>query len=145
MSNEVILEKELSTYLIEKAPYTFEDNLKEVFVKWIPIISLIILIISAPFLLVYFGLGSVLGGLVFLGGASSGFAYWVTFILTIVVVGFRVISLQGLFGRKRQGWVFMYYGLLTDVLMAILTLSFFSLVFDVVWLYIAFQIKDKYN
>ena len=83
MSQPAILESELAPFFTVKAPFQFPINFREGFVKYWPIVSLILLLLALPAILAFLGIGVALMPASFLGGASVGFTYTIIMVLTI--------------------------------------------------------------
>lgn len=142
---KVLLEQQLETYFIEKAPFQVPLNIKESIVKYVPWINLVLMIILFPVVLAVLGLGTIFTPVSFLGGVGAGFSFMLTIIFTVAILILRALALPGLFNRKRSGWVFTYYGDLINVLLNIISLSIIGLLFDVLFLFILFQVRNYYK
>lgn len=138
------LETTLDTYLVTKAP-RLPDNWREVFVKFLPWVTLVLLVLALPALLLLLGLGTFLLPFSFLGGAAAGGAFTVGLVVSIVSLVLEVMALPGLFNKKRQGWVFIYWATLVGVLSSLLSFSIGGVLFSVLWLYLIFQVKNYYK
>ena len=144
-ASKVVFEQQLEPYFIEKAPFQSPAHIKEAIVKYVPWVNLVLLILLFPVILAVLGLGTLLVPVGFLGGIGAGFGYTITIILSIVALILRILALKGLFARKRSGWVFTYYGNLTNVLLNIFSFSIFGLLFDALFLFILFQVRSYYK
>jgi hypothetical protein len=110
------------------------------FVKYVPWVTLVLLVLTIPLLIGLYALGAAL----FAFSSVGNIVNLVIFVLSIANLVFTVLSLKGLFGQQRQGWVFAYYATLVGVLSAILSVSIFGILFDLVWLYFLFQVRNEY-
>ena len=144
-TSKVVFEQQFEGYLIEKAPFQIPAHIKEAIVKYAPWINLVLMVFLLPVVLFVLGLGTLLAPVGFLGGIGSGFIYSITIGLTFIVLVLRVLALPGLFSRKRSGWVFTYYGDLINIAMNILSFSIIGLFFDLVFLFVLFQIRSYYK
>ncbi len=142
---KVVLEQKLETYFLEKAPFQVPVHIKESIVKYVPWINLVLMIILLPVVLTVLGLGTIITPVSFLGGIGAGFSFTLTIIFTIVILVLRALALPGLFNHKRNGWVFTYYGDLINVVLNIISLSVIGLLFDIVFLFILFQVRNYYK
>jgi hypothetical protein len=142
---KVVFESQLETYLIDKAPFQIPAPTKEAIVKYVPWINLVFMILLLPAVLAVLGLGALFTPFSFLGGFGGGFAYIFTLLFTIAILVLRALALPGLFNRKRSGWVFSYYGDLINILLNIISFSIIGLLFDVLFLFVLFQIRSYYK
>ena len=145
VTKQVIFEKELSVYLIEKAPYQIPENWRASIVKWIPIADLILLILLAPLVLGLLGLSIGAAGWLAGYGYPMGFRYWLSILFVVAFIILRALALPGLFARKRFGWELLYYCALLGVLDNIIGFDIVGLLFDVLSLYVLFQVKSAYQ
>ncbi len=142
---KVLLEQQLETYLINKAPFQIPQHVKEAIVKYVPWINLILMILLFPVILAVLGLGTILMPASFLGGVGTGFIYIVTMIVTGITLVLRAIALPGLFGRKRSGWVYTYYADMLNALLNLISFSIMGLIFSVLFLFVLFQVRSYYK
>ncbi|GAA4453827.1 hypothetical protein GCM10023189_19450 [Nibrella saemangeumensis] len=145
MAQQAILEPELAPYFTDKAPFQIPLNFREGFVKYWPIVSLVLLLIGLPAILAFLGLGTLFMPASFMGGVSVGMMYSITMILAIVSFVLSALALPGLFNRKRQGWVFSYYAQMISLVSSVLSISVFGIVFGLLWLLLLFQVRNYYN
>ncbi|MBN8826509.1 MULTISPECIES: chromate transporter [unclassified Spirosoma] len=145
MAQPAVLEAELAPYFTTKAPFQFPINFREGFVKFWPIVTLVLLILAAPGILLFLGIGTALMPATFMGGASVGFAYSISMILAIVGLVLSILALPGLFNRKRSGWVYSYYAQLISVVTSILSFSLFGVLLGLLFLMLLFQVREYYN
>jgi hypothetical protein len=145
MAQAALLEAELAPYFTEKAPFQVPLNIREGFVKYWPIVSLVFLILSLPAILLFLGIGTFLLPASYLGGLTTGLMYNITMILTIAGLVLSVAALPGLFNRRRQGWVFSYYAQLLSILTSIFSISLFGIILGLLWLLLLFQVRSYYN
>ncbi len=133
----------LDYYLVKKAPFQIPDGGREWIVKYGPWITVVLLVISLPFLLFVLGLGTILmpfGGV----GYATGFGFAAIFL--VVELGLEVAALPGLFARKMSGWNLIFYG---RIIGAVFSLSTGAIVGGLlgllISLYILFQIRGLYH
>ena len=142
---QALLESELAPYFTEKAPFQIPLNFREGFVRYWPIVSLVLLILALPAILFFLGLGTALLPASFLGGISGGFIYTVSMSIALLTFVLRVAALPGLFNRRRQGWVLSYYAELINIASNLLTLSLVGILFDLLWLLLLLQVRSYYR
>lgn len=145
MTQSALLETELAPYFTVKAPFQFPVNFREGFVKYWPIITLIVMVLTIPAILVFLGLGAALMPASFIGGVGTGLSYTLTMILSILGLVLGVLALPGLFNRKRAGWVFSYYAEILSIVASLIGFNFFSVLFGLVFLMLLFQVRDYYR
>ena len=77
---------------------------------------------------------------------STEIVYWFALVAGVIVVALNLASLPGLFARKMQGWNFVYYGTLFNILYDLLTFNILvALISFFVGLWIWFQMKPYYK
>ena len=145
MNQPAAFETELAPYFTTKAPFQFPVEFRAGFVKYWPIITLVLLILAAPAILVFLGIGTALMPVSFLGGVGAGFGYTITMILSVVGLVLSVLALPGLFNRKRAGWVFSYYAQLISIVSSVFSFSLFGIVLGLLFLMLLFQVREYYN
>jgi hypothetical protein len=136
--SKAILEEELAPLFANLPP--LPEEFKNGFVKYVPIVTLVLLLISVPGLLAAFALGSAL----FAFAGFTGILTLLSFILSLVAVALTIFALPGLFKQKRSGWVLQYYSELVSIVASLLSISILGLVLNAVWLYVFFQVRDRY-
>ncbi len=143
--SSALLETELAPYFTTKAPFQFPVNVREGFVKYWPIVSLVLLLLTLPAILTFLGLGAALVPVSFLGGLGSGIGYTITMILTLIGLVLGALALPGLFNRKRSGWVFSYYAQIVSIVSSIFSFSIIGILLGLLFLMLLFQVRDYYN
>lgn len=145
MTQSALLETELAPYFTVKAPFQFPINFREGFVKYWPVVTLILMVLTLPAILVFLGLGTALVPISFLGGASVGLSYTLTMILGLVGLILGVLALPGLFNRKRTGWVFSYYAQILSLAGSLIGFHLIGLLVGLLFLMLLFQVRDYYR
>ncbi|CCH52651.1 chromate transporter [Fibrisoma limi BUZ 3] len=145
MAQPAVLESELAPYFTTKAPFQFPINFREGFVKYWPIVSLVLLLISLPAILAFLGIGAAFMPVSFLGGLGTGFFYTVIMVFSLIGVVLRALALPGLFNRTRSGWVLSYYAELISILGSLLSISIIGVLFGLLFLLLLFQVRDYYR
>ncbi|MBC3788090.1 chromate transporter [Spirosoma utsteinense] len=145
MNQSALLETELAPYFTVKAPFQFPINFREGFVKYWPIVTLIVMILTLPALLVFLGIGAALMPVSFLDGVGTGVGYTLTMILTLVGLILGLLALPGLFNRKRSGWVFSYYAQILSIVGSLVGFHLISVLFGLLFLMLLFQVRDYYR
>jgi len=139
------LEKIADEYLVRKAP-ALPDGVKEVIVKFGPWISLILLVMSAPLILGFLGLGTFMMPFSYLGGLRMGMGYTVSMVFTAVIMVMEVLALPGLFKWAKAGWTMMYYAALLGAMQNAVAFNLGGLIIGTLLsLYILFQVKSYYK
>lgn len=142
MKQDAILESELAPYFTTKAPFQFPPEFREGFVKYWPIVSLVLLILALPAILGLFGLGALVGAA---GGVNLGIIYTTGVIFSLLTVILRGLALPGLFNRKRQGWVLSYYAQLLTILGSLVSFNIGGILLGLIFLLLLFQVRNYYN
>jgi hypothetical protein len=143
------LEKQLDVYFIEKAPYQIPETTKDTLIKILPWLVLVGTVLSVLPLLAILGVNLI-------SSITGGFAplKYLSDIILIVQVIAMVISISGLFKYQKESWNFLFLALLLSILSGLISwlsypLAIFTLftiaLRTVVFLYLLFQLKNKYN
>lgn len=135
----------LETYLVKKAP-AIPENWKLVLVKYLPWITLIILVLALPAVLALFGLSLFLTPFAYLGGVGNGMGYTLAIVVLAVTLVLEGLAIPGLFKRSISAWRLLYFSALLNAVYNILNFSITGLILGTVLsLYILFQIKSYYK
>ncbi|MBD2754305.1 chromate transporter [Spirosoma validum] len=145
MNQPALLETELAPYFTTKAPFQFPVDFRAGFVKYWPIVTLVFLILAAPGILVFLGIGAAFMPVSFMGGVSAGFGYTISMILSLAGLVLGILALPGLFNRKRSGWVFSYYAQLISVFSSLVGFHLLTLLIGLLFLMLLFQVRDYYS
>lgn len=145
MNQSAILETELAPYFTTKAPFQFPINFREGFVKYWPIVSLVLLLLALPTILAFLGIGVLFLPVSYLGGVGVGVGYTIAMILSLAGLILRAMSLPGLFNQKRSGWVFSYYAQLISILSSIFLFNLAGILLGLLFLMLLFQVRDYYR
>jgi hypothetical protein len=143
------LEKQLDVYFIEKAPYQIPETTKDTLIKILPWLVLVGTVLSVLPLLAILGVNLI-------SSITGGFAplKYLSDIILIVQVIAMAISISGLFKYQKESWNFLFLALLLSILSGLISwlsypLAIFTLftiaLRTVVFLYLLFQLKNKYN
>lgn len=139
------LENQLELYFGKKAP-ALPANLKELIVKFAPWITLILMILLAPVILAALGLSVMLLPVSVFAGSSSGLMGMLSLVGSIAVLVLELIALPGLFKRQLQGWRFLYYSVLVNAVVSLVTFNIIGgIISTLLGLYILFQVKSYYH
>jgi len=139
------IERLADEYLVKKAP-ALPDGIKEAIVKFGPWILLIIIVMTAPLILGFLGLGTFMMPFSYLGGLRMGTGYTVSMIFTFVITVMEIIALPGLFKRAKAGWTMMYYKTLVTAILNIVVFNLGGLIIGtLLGLYVLFQVKSYYK
>ncbi len=135
----------LDTYLAKKAP-GLPETWKGFIVKVLPWFTLVVLILSVPLILAFFGISLVLAPLSFMGNLGSGLNGFISWIVLVASCFLDLLALKGLFANKKQGWTYLYWGVLLNGVYNLFTFNLGSLVIGTgISLYILFQIRSYYR
>jgi hypothetical protein len=133
----------LDFYLVKKAPFQIPDAGREFLVKFGPWITLVLMVITLPFLLLVLGVGTVISPFAGVGYATS---FGLTAILFIAQFVLRAIALPGLFARKMSGWNLLFYSMLVGFVASLTAYNVIGAILGlIIGLYILFQVRSKYS
>ncbi len=133
----------LDYYLVQKAPFQIPDAGRELLVKFGPWITVVLLVLTLPFVLMLLGIGTL--GVPFLG-APYAVSFGFTAIVVLAYFALMIFALPGLFARKRAGWNLIFYAELLMIVTSLLSGNIFSaLVGGLLGLYILFQVRGLYH
>jgi hypothetical protein len=135
----------LDEYLVKKVP-NLPESWKNFIAKILPWLTLISLIISIPLILAFFGISLVVLPISFLGGLGSGINALIAWVVLVISCALDLFALPGLFKYKKQGWTYLYWGILLNGVYNLFTLNLGSLIIGTgISLYILFQIRTYYK
>ena len=133
----------LDFYLVKNAPFQIPDGGREWIVKFGPWITVVLLILTLPWLLVALGIGTIL---IPFGGFGYATGFGLLTIAVIAQIGLMIAALPGLFARKMSGWRLLFYAQLVSILCSLLSGSVVGgLLFGLISLYILFQVRLLYH
>ena len=144
------LEGNLEMYLGKKAPQ-LPTSWRELLVKIAPYLAIIGVVVGVPGVLALLGLGAFVVPFGTVGGILSGkpflgIGYLFNVLFLGVVVILEALSIPGLFGRKKMGWRYMYWGTLVGAVQNVFTFNIGGLVIGTLLsLYLLFQVKEYYK
>jgi hypothetical protein len=137
----------LNYYLVEKAPFSLPQGLVDFLVKVAPVVSLILGILGVVGALALFGLGSILGPFVVLGGGAA--ALGSTFLAAIfsgIIAIMYIMAYSGLKNRKMSGWNLLFYIETLYVVSDLVNVRIASAVLSaVIGYYFLFQMRAAYK
>lgn len=137
----------LNYYLVDKAPFTLPKGLVDFLVKVAPYVALALGILGAIGALALFGIGSILGPFVVLGGGTA--ALGSTFLAGIfsgIIAILYLMSFTGLKNRKLSGWNLLFYIETLYIISDLVSVRIASAVLSaVIGYYILFQIRASYK
>jgi hypothetical protein len=134
---KAILEEQIEPIAVQLP--ALPDNIKDIFVKIMPILAIIGLVLNG------LGLIALLAvGIIAIFALTAGVQVLLGFVFTVATVVLLALALPGLFARKRAGWVWIYYAELLSIVSSIISLSIFGVLFSLLWLYVLFQIRGMY-
>lgn len=113
--------------------------------KYWPIVSLVLLLLTLPAILAFLGIGAALMPVSFMGGAGIGIGYTIAMVITIVRIVLGALALPGLFNRKRQGWVLSYYAQLLSIVASVFSFSIIGILLGLLFMMLLFQVREYYN
>lgn len=123
---------------------SFSKKTREMIVGIMPWLVLILALIALPGLLAVFGLGAVTTPFAMLFGRSVGW-FWLGWVVGAVQVALEIMAIQGLFARKKRGWMLLYYSSLLGIVMAVVSLSIVGFLITMAIMYMLYQIRSSYK
>jgi hypothetical protein len=133
----------LEYYLVTKAPFQIPENGKEWIVRYGPIITIVLLVLSLPALLFVLGLGTALMPF---AGIQYATGFGIAALTLVVQLVLTALALPGLFARKMSGWSMLFYARLVSFVGSLLAGALIGpLVSVIVSLYILFQVRPLYK
>jgi len=134
----------LNFYFVKKAP-ALPDGIKDVIVSISPWIAVVLLIFTLPAILILVGLSALIP-FVLVGGATSGFGYFVGIIGAILSLILYIMAIPGLFSRSKNGWKFIYYSNLVSFVLSVASLQIISAIVGfIIGMYFLFQVRTYYK
>lgn len=137
----------LNYYLVEKAPFSLPQGLVDFLVKVAPWVALVLGILGAIGALALFGIGSILGPFVVLGGGTA--ALGSTFLAAVfsgIIAVLYLMSFTGLKNRKLSGWNMLFYVETLYIISDLVSVRIASAVLSaVIGYYVLFQIRSAYK
>lgn len=134
----------LEEYLVKKAP-NLPVNIKELIVKYAPILNIIGLVLSVPAILALLGLGAMFSAYPY-GAAAFGFQSILGIAFLVVSLILRFLAIPGLKAQTLKGWQFIYYATLVNAVYALVSFDWGSLIIGtLISLYFVFQVKSYYK
>lgn len=124
-------------------------NIKEVLVKYAPILSLIFGILG-----ILLGIGgisalTITSPIAMMGGPNTASAYGTGFIAAVALIissGLMLAAYSGLKAKKSSGWNMMFWSEVVNIASSLISLNIVgALISAVVGFYILFQIKSHYK
>lgn len=138
-------------YLVKKAPFHIPVGLKDLIVKLAPYITIIMLIMLIPVVLALLWLGSYIWGWAMMREYGYGYGSWktmfyVTSILSLIVLVLEALAIPWLFKVKKQWWNLLFYAQLISVISTLISGNIVSAVISlVIGMYVLFQIRSYYK
>lgn len=139
------LEKQLGLYLVDKAP-AIPKEWREIIVKILPWLSVVMVIIALPAILAVLGLATMFGPYGYLAGVGYGSGVNLNWIFTLVIMAIEGLAIPGLFKRSRYAWSLLFYAALLGAVQNLVFVNLGGLIIGTLLsLYILFQVKEYYK
>ena len=134
-------------YLVTKAPFQLPVGLKDFMVKIAPYLVIVMIILLVPLVLALIGLGGYFGGWGSMNYYYAGRTmFYVTSIISAIVLIIEALAITGLFARRKQGWNLLFYAKLISVVSTIISGDIVSAILSlVIGMYMLFQIRSYYT
>jgi lysylphosphatidylglycerol synthetase-like protein (DUF2156 family) len=133
------LEKELLPLFTSKAPFQLSTEWKEFIIKVTPFIMLILVPLTV------FAIGLTAIASIF-ATLTTNLRWSLATIVILVALVCSLLSIKGLFDRKREGWVWSYYAFLLILLSDLLHFNIIDAIITfLISGYFLFQIREYYK
>ncbi|MBO0929843.1 chromate transporter [Fibrella aquatilis] len=138
MTQPAVLENELAPIFTTKAPFQLPEEAKDLIVKIMPYIAVVLLPLSI--LAILFG-----GGLALLSFFTLHLGASLALIIMIIAIVVGLMAIPGLFSRSRDGWSKTYLSQLIWIVSMLVEFHILSAVISfLLGMYLLFQIRDRY-
>jgi hypothetical protein len=143
----------LHDFLVERAP-ELPENVKETFVKFMPIINMIMIFTAVYMTLISLLYSSIILRIPVLSSGIFGYGYLgqasaLSMGLNLAVYGLVIYLLVkaqvGLQPKTKSAWKYLVYAQLINTAIAVLSFSLVWLVGNLITLYVLYQIKSYYK
>ncbi|GAB4219582.1 MAG: hypothetical protein Fur009_6410 [Candidatus Microgenomates bacterium] len=143
-------EEVLETYLVDKAPFSIPNNIKDLIVKFAPYLVIFGIIVTIPAVLAVFGLGVFLSPFSPMMGSRWGMYFGFNYTLAMIILGVSLVveamAVPGLFRKEEKAWRLMFYASLISFVSSFMYGGLFgSLIGALITWYILFQVKECYK
>lgn len=135
----------LETYLVHKAP-ALPPKWKEVLVKFLPWIVLIVLILALPGVLILLGISAFVlpTSALMIPDAAGGISLAVIFLIATIILD--ALAVPGLFKRSKSAWNLLFYSTLLSAVHSLISFNLGGLIIGtLISLYLLYQIKSYYK
>ena len=137
------VEDVLNEYFGKKAP-ALPANIKEILVKLAPYLTILGVILSVPAILGVLGMGVVPYGAAWMMGV--GYRYYLGIAFMLVTVVLEALAIPGLLARKKQGWNWIYYSVLVNMVYMLVSFNIVGLLIGtLIGMYVLFQVRTYYK
>jgi len=128
---------------LKKLP-SLPKNAKQIIVKALPWLILVLTIIALPGIIAGLGLGTLAVPFWVFGGARS-LGWMFAFLLNLLKIVLTAAAIPALFNNKKKGWELLFYSSLLGILSNVLFVSLGGLVGVAIGFYFLYQIKSSYK
>ena len=153
------LENALDGVFGSKSPYQLPTDMKDLFVRIVPWLSLIAGILGLLSAIGLWQMAHRIGRFANDFGVTEyvpqlGLAFWLSFLLTLAFSVLALMAFPGLKAMKKVGWNLMFYSMLANIAYGIASLFYSNggvfglisaLIMSAIGFYILFQIRNRYN
>ncbi len=153
------LENALDGVFGSKSPYQLPTDMKDLFVKIVPWLSLIAGILGflsaiSLWRMAHYLNISIVEGMSDYITPQLNLAFWLSLLLTLAFSVLALMAFPGLKAMKKVGWNLMFYSMLANIAYGIASLFYSNggvfglisaLIMSAIGFYILFQIRNRYN
>lgn len=139
------LENTLAEYFIKKAP-ALPENIKELLVQFAPWLTVLGVIFGIPAVLSLFGIGNMAPYAYYGMRGFGGGTFMLAGLFMAAALALQAMAISGLFAHSRQGWQYLFYAMLVNVVYWLITFNLGALVIgSLLGMYLLFQVRSYYK
>ena len=147
------LEGILEEYMVQKAPFSLPQEVKEFLAKVSPYLIIVFAVMALPLIFAALGLTAILSPFAMMGGYGYGYGFvWgygaiVGLAISVITVIMEIIAVPGLFKRTQAAWKLLFYASVVSLIGTILSFSGLvgGIIGAIIGWYILFQVKELYK
>jgi hypothetical protein len=146
------LEGLLDEYMVNKAPFSLPQEVKEFIANVSPYLVIIFAVLAVPIIFAALGLTAILSPFAALGSYGSiygfdwGFRAIISLAVSVVTMVLEVVAVPGMFKRTRKAWTLLFYASVISLIGSLISFSGIigAIVGAIIGWYILFQVKELY-
>ncbi|NTW10412.1 MAG: hypothetical protein HGA26_03525 [Chlorobiaceae bacterium] len=147
------LEALLDEYMVNKAPFSLPQEVKEFIANVSPYLVIIFAVLALPIIFAALGLTAILSPFAALGGYAYGYGFSWGFVAiiglatSVITMVLEIIAVPGLFKRTRGAWNLLFYASVISLIGSVISFSGIigAIIGAIIGWYILFQVKELYT